>query len=141
MVLHHVSDDSKLVKVTTTALSTEGFLESDGDAGNVVSAPGGTKDHVSKSQADQVLHHLLAKVVINPVQLVLREQLLQVVTEVRGAGRVLTEGFLYNDPGPSRLRHAGGLATGMITTLNMLIWPAGCSHAIHYGYSTITMLR
>ena len=49
VVLHHVPDDAELVKVATPTLGTEGFLECDGDAGNVVSAPGWTEDHVSKS--------------------------------------------------------------------------------------------
>ena len=76
MVLHHISDDSKLIKVSATALGTKWLLEGDGDAGNAVSVPGGSKDHVAKPEADEVLHHLLAQVVVNPVQL-LREKLLQ----------------------------------------------------------------
>ena len=109
MVLHHVPDDPELVKVPAPALSPEGLLEADGDAGNVVPVPGGAKDHVAKPQADQVLDHLLAQVVVDPVQLVLREELLQVVAEVRGAGRILPEGLLHDHPGPAGLGHAGGL--------------------------------
>ena len=60
MVLHHITNDTKLVKISSPALGTEWLLECDGDAGNVVPVPGGSKDHVTKPQTDQVLDHLLA---------------------------------------------------------------------------------
>ena len=76
MVLHHISDDPKLIKISTTTLRAKRFLEGYLDTGNAISVPGGSKDHVAKPEADEVLHHLLAQVVVNPVQL-LREKLLQ----------------------------------------------------------------
>ena len=49
VILHDISDNPELVEVAPSSLSSKGLLECDGDAGNVVSAPGGSKDHVSKS--------------------------------------------------------------------------------------------
>ena len=46
VVLHNVSDDSKLVKVSSSSLGSKGFLEGDGDACNGVSVPRWTEDHV-----------------------------------------------------------------------------------------------
>ena len=46
VVLHDVSDDSKLVKVSSSSLGSKGFLEGDGDACNGVTVPRGTEDHV-----------------------------------------------------------------------------------------------
>ena len=86
MVLHHISDNPKLIKVSATSLGTKWFLEGDGDAGNAVSVQGRSKDHVAKPEADEVLHHLLSQLVVNPVQLLLREKLLQMITQVSRAG-------------------------------------------------------
>ena len=108
VVLHHVADDPELVEVSAAALRPERLLEGDGDAGDVVAVPGGAEDHIAEAETDQVLDHLLAQVVVDPVQLVLREELLQVVAEVRGAGRILSEGLLHDDPGQAGLGHAGG---------------------------------
>ena len=109
VVLHHVADDPELVEVSAAALRPERLLEGDGDAGDVVAVPGGAEDHVAEAETDQVLDHLLAQVVVDPVELVLGEEALQVVAEVRRARRVLPERFLHNDPGPASLGHAGGL--------------------------------
>ena len=67
VVLHHISDYSKLVKVSTTSLCSEGFLESNLDTGNAISVPSRSKYHVPEPEADEVLHHLLAEVVVYPV--------------------------------------------------------------------------
>ena len=109
MVLHHISDDPKLIKVSATALGTKRFLEGDGDAGNAVSVPCWSKDHVAKPEADEVLHHLLAQVVVNPVQLLLGEKLLQMITQVSRAGRIFAKRFLHNNSGPAGGGHTGSL--------------------------------
>ena len=46
VVLHHVSDDSELVKVSAPPLGAKGLLEGDGDACDGVSVPRGAEDHV-----------------------------------------------------------------------------------------------
>ena len=109
MVLHHVTNDSKLVKISTATLGTEWFLESDGDAGNMVPVPCGSEDHVTKPQTDEVLDHLFAKIVINPVELILSEQFLKMIAEVGRAGRVLAKGLLNNNSCPATGGHTGGL--------------------------------
>ena len=46
VVLHDVSDDSKLVKVSSSPLGPKGLLEGDGDTCNGISVPCRTEDHV-----------------------------------------------------------------------------------------------
>ena len=73
MVLHHVSNDAKLVKISSSALSSKWFLEGDCNTGDVVPVPSGSKDHVPEPERYEVLDHLLAKIVINSVQLIFGE--------------------------------------------------------------------
>ena len=75
VVLHDVSDDSKLVKVSSSPLGAKGLLEGDGDACDGVPVPRRTKDHVWETQRDQILDHLLAWV-INISCFVLQDYLL-----------------------------------------------------------------
>ena len=60
VVLHHVSDDSELIKVSSPSLGPKRLFEGDGDACDGVPVPRWTKDHVWEAQGDQVLDHLLA---------------------------------------------------------------------------------
>ena len=76
MVLHDISDNPVMVKVSTTTKCSKGFFECNLYASNAVSIPRWTKEHVAKPQADEVLHHLLPQVVVNPVQLLLSEEIL-----------------------------------------------------------------
>lgn len=50
MVLHHVTNDAKLIKVTATPLGTKGLFEGDGDRVNGVSVPDRLEDGVGKSE-------------------------------------------------------------------------------------------
>ena len=65
MILHDISDNSELVKVSSATLGSEWFLECDGDAGDMISVPCGSEDHVAKPQTDQILHHLFTQIVID----------------------------------------------------------------------------
>ena len=69
VVLQDVPDDAELVKVAAAALSAEGLLEGDNDGGDVVAVPRGAEDGVGESHGDQVLHHLLAEIVVDAVEL------------------------------------------------------------------------
>ena len=109
MVLHHISDNPVLVKVSSTSKCSERFFECNLDARYAISIPGRPKDHVPKPETEEVLHHFLAQVVVNPVQLLLLEQLLKVITQVSRAGRVTAKRFFNNDASPTSARHAASL--------------------------------
>ena len=109
MILHYITNDSKLIKVSTASLSAEGLLEGDGYTCNAVSIPCGSKYHVPKTQANKILNHFLAQVVINSVELLLCEQLLQMIAQVSRTLRVFAKRLLNYHPCPSCWRHAGCL--------------------------------
>jgi hypothetical protein len=94
MVLHDISNNAKLIKVASTALSAEGLLEGNLNVVNVMSVPGGTEEGVAEAHDKNVLDHLLSKVVINTVELFLFPVWLQRLLQLAGASKILTEGLL-----------------------------------------------
>jgi hypothetical protein len=97
MVLHNVTDDAKLIKVPSSTLGTEGLLECDLNIVDVVSVPGGAQERVTETQDQNVLHHLLAEVVVDTEQLVLLPIRLEGLLKLAGASEILSEGFLDLD--------------------------------------------
>ena len=65
MVLHDITNDTELIEVAATAFSTEWLFERDLDRVNVIPVPSGAEELVSESQNQEVLHHLLAEIMIN----------------------------------------------------------------------------
>ena len=52
MVLHHISDDSELVKVSPSSLGAKWLFEGDGYACDGVPVPRRTEDHVWETEGD-----------------------------------------------------------------------------------------
>ena len=65
-----------------------------------VPVPQGLEDRVGKPEGQDVLDRLLAEVVVDAVDLVLREYGVELVIEASGALQVLAEGLLHDDPSP-----------------------------------------
>jgi hypothetical protein len=97
MVLHDISNDAKLVKVPTTSLGSKRFLEGDLDVVDVISVPGGPKELITKPQNQNVLDHLLSKVMINTENLLLAPVGLQSLLQLSRASKILTEWLLNLD--------------------------------------------
>ncbi|KAI6754287.1 hypothetical protein HG530_012801 [Fusarium avenaceum] len=94
MVLHNITNNAKLVEVTSTSFSAEGLLECDLDVVDVLSVPCGAEEGVTESEDQNVLDHLLSKVVVNSEQLLLVPVGLERLLKLTGAGEILTEGLL-----------------------------------------------
>lgn len=73
VILHHVADDTELVEIAASAFGAERLLESDLHRGYVVPVPRRVEHPVAESESHQILHHLLAKVVIDTINLLLVE--------------------------------------------------------------------
>ena len=52
VVLHHVSDDPKLVKVSASTLGAKRLLEGDGHTSNVVAVPDWLEGSIGKSRGE-----------------------------------------------------------------------------------------
>lgn len=103
MVLHDVSDDAVLVEEGTPALNAERLLEYHLNVGDVFVAPLGFEQTIAEPKGQQVLDHLFAQVVINPVDLVLFEQRSQRFGQRIGRLAVTAEGLLNYEPRPSTM--------------------------------------
>mmetsp|Transcript_30693 Transcript_30693/g.71722 ORF Transcript_30693/g.71722 Transcript_30693/m.71722 type:complete len:465 (-) Transcript_30693:211-1605(-) len=98
VVLHDVPHDSRVVKVAGAALDPKGLLEVNLHRVNVPRVPEGLKDKVAEAHCHNVLHELLAEVVVDAVDLLLRQLLGQVDRQLLVARRVPPEGLLDDDP-------------------------------------------
>mmetsp|Transcript_20903 Transcript_20903/g.31085 ORF Transcript_20903/g.31085 Transcript_20903/m.31085 type:complete len:97 (-) Transcript_20903:661-951(-) len=96
MVLDDITDDTTLVKVSTTSLGAKVFFEGDGDAGNVFVVPEGLINGVGETQDNKILNNLLSKVVINTIDVVLCVQCADVLVERLKGGKIMSKRFLHN---------------------------------------------
>jgi len=93
-VLHNITDDTKLVEVTTSALGTEWLLEGDLDVVNVVAVPGGAEELVAEAEDEDVLDHLLTQVVVDTEDLLFLPVWLKSGLQLSRTAKVLTEWLL-----------------------------------------------
>ena len=100
MVLEHVSHDTGSVIVASSMSHVHGFRYRDLNVVDVVAVPEGFEDGVGKPEGQDVLNRLLAKVMINPVDLVFVEYRVDLPVQLLGTGKIVAEGFLYNDAAP-----------------------------------------
>ncbi len=94
MILLHVTDDAELVEVASATLSAKGLLERYLDIVDVVAVPRRPEERVAKPEYQDVLDHLLAKIVVDPEQLVLPPVRLQGLLQLPRAGEIFAEGLL-----------------------------------------------
>lgn len=93
MVLHDISDNTKLVEVTTTSLSAKWLFEDNLDIVDWVSVPASIKEAVSESQDQQILDHLFAQIVINAENLIFGPIRGQSFLKLSRACKIFTEWF------------------------------------------------
>lgn len=69
-ILEDVANHAELVKVTASTLGAKWFLERDLDIGDAVLVPTGVHSDVGETEKEDILDHLLAKIVVNAERLV-----------------------------------------------------------------------
>jgi hypothetical protein len=69
---------------------------------HVVAVPQRLENGVRKTEGKDILHGLLAQVVIDTVDLLLSENLVDLRIQAAGALQVMPKGLLDDDPGPPR---------------------------------------
>ena len=75
MVRHHVAQRAGLVVEAAAMADAELFIDRDLDVVDMVAVPDRLEHAVGEAQHQDVLHRLLAEVVIDPVDLVLIDEL------------------------------------------------------------------
>mmetsp|Transcript_9702 Transcript_9702/g.31580 ORF Transcript_9702/g.31580 Transcript_9702/m.31580 type:complete len:350 (+) Transcript_9702:467-1516(+) len=99
VVLHDVSDDAVVVEVPPAPLGPEVLTEDDLHAADVLAAPEGLEHEVGEAQHEEVLDQLLAQVVVDAVDLLLRQGLGEALGELLGRVGVPSKGLLDDDAG------------------------------------------
>ncbi len=110
MVLDHVAQLAGLVEVAPAALDADGFGDGDLHMGNVVLVPLRLEQAVGKAQGDEVLHRVLAQVMIDAVGAVFREEARHCIVHLAGRPQVMADGLFQHDAGAfgqPRLRQPG----------------------------------
>ena len=77
VVLHHVADGARLVIIAAARADAEAFGHGDLDVVDIVAVPDRLEDAVAKAEDEDVLHRLLAQVVVDAVDLLLVEDAVQ----------------------------------------------------------------
>lgn len=101
MILHHIANDSEFVEISAATLRAERFLEGNENRRDVLTIPCRVEELIAESDGHQVLHHFLAQVMVNTVELILSEERGQMIAENLGARRVLSERLLDDDTTPT----------------------------------------
>mmetsp|Transcript_16308 Transcript_16308/g.48909 ORF Transcript_16308/g.48909 Transcript_16308/m.48909 type:complete len:388 (+) Transcript_16308:465-1628(+) len=100
VILDDIPNDAELVKVAAPPLRAKRLLEANLHVGNVVAVPAGGNNGIGEPQHDQVLCQLLAQVVVDPENLLLRPILCNLLRKVLRRLQVFPEGLLHNDSKP-----------------------------------------
>ena len=109
MVRHHVAQRAGGIVEAAAVADAELLVDGDLDMVDMVAIPDRLEHAVGKSQHQDVLHRLLAEIMIDPVDLVLVHQLQELGVEVLGRFEVGAERLFDHQPTPRAvfLQHAG----------------------------------
>ena len=100
MVLEHVPQQARLLEIPRAVFEADRLGRRDLDVVDVPAVPQGLEDRVGEPEHQDVLHGLLAQVVVDAVDLVLAEHAADFTAERRGAGQVAAEGLLDHHAPP-----------------------------------------
>ena len=101
MVLHHVAQRAGGLVERPAAFDSDRLGRRNLDVVDVVAVPDILEDTVGEAEDEDVLHRLLAQVVVDAEDLILVEHLVHVVVQGTGAGQVVAEGLLDDRPNPA----------------------------------------
>jgi len=110
VVLDHVAQLAGLIEVAPAAFDADGFGDGDLHVGDVVLVPLRLEQAVGEAQGDQVLHRVLAQVMIDAIGAVFREEARHRVVHLAGRLQVMADGFFQHHAGAlgqPRLRQPG----------------------------------
>jgi hypothetical protein len=98
VVLHHVAQRARRVVVAGPALHTERFRDGDLHVVDVRRVPQGLEEGVGEAQCEEVLHRLLAEIVVDAEDLVLLEDGPDCLVDGAGGGEVAADRLFHHHP-------------------------------------------
>ena len=97
VVLDHVADRADAVVEASAALDAEALAHRDLDAFDLGAVPERLEEGVGEAEVEEVLHRLLAEVVVDAEDRLLGEDVVQRPVERTGGGEIVSERFLDHD--------------------------------------------
>ncbi len=107
MVRNHVPQRARLLVVAAAVLDPELLGDRDLHVIDVAAVPHRLEDPVGEAEDEDVLHRLLAQVVIDPVDLLLAQVAAELPVEGARRLQVVPEGLLHHHPSPGGPVFAG----------------------------------
>ena len=135
VVLHHVAQRAGLLVVATAALDADRLGHGDLHVVDVLPVPERLEDAVGEAEHQQVLHRLLAEVVIDAVDLLLDERRVQTLVERTRGGEVAAERLLddHAHERPGWLRRETRLVEPVRERHHRVRWRAEVEEAVAAG--------
>ncbi len=107
MVLHHIAQRAGMLIERPAAFNADALRRRDLHVVDVVAVPDVLKDAVGEAEDEDVLHRLLAQVVVDAEDLVFVEDLVHIVVQRARRIQVVAEGLLDDRPHPAAGRSSG----------------------------------
>ena len=104
MILDHVPEHARRVVIASPPLDPDRFRDGELDVVDVLAVPERLKEPVREAKREQVLHRILAEVVVDAKDLLFPPAGEEDVIERHRRGEVVPEGLLDDEPAPA----AGG---------------------------------
>ena len=100
MILHHVPHCARFLEISTATAHADGFADSDLHMLNRLAAPELLEDGIRKPEHHDVLHRLLAQIMIDAKDLPLARVSQQMIIQHAGTLQIVPERFLHHHPLP-----------------------------------------
>jgi hypothetical protein len=110
VILHDVTDRPRLIVEPAAALDAEALRHGDLDALDVVPVPNRLQEGIGKAKEEEILHRLLAEVMVDAKDRCLGEDRMQSVIQALCRGQVVPEGLFDHEAGVVR---AAGAPEGL----------------------------
>ncbi|MNN58353.1 hypothetical protein D3C81_1733980 [compost metagenome] len=101
MVLAHIAQCSGMIVISAALFHSYGFTESDLNVGDMLIVPQRFKERIGKTDHFDVLHHFLAQIVVDPVDLFFLEHLADLLVELLRRFQVVAERLLDHQTVPA----------------------------------------
>src|ERR1035437_5985341 len=101
MVLDHVRQRARFLVIRAAPLDADGFRRRNLHVVDVTPVPQGLENPVAEPECQDVLHSLLAQVVVDAVNLGFVEHLVDLAAQFARAGQIVSERLLHDEPPPA----------------------------------------
>src|ERR1041385_6365368 len=100
MVGHHITERSCHIKIAATLFHAHSFRHRDLNVVNIATVPNGLKNSIAETEDQDILHRLLAKVMVDAENLTFAQDLAHLAVQGFGRSQLIAEGLLKHHAPP-----------------------------------------